>query len=120
LSGRTYKSKQEKPMQAGNSSTRVIAVVGGGTMGADIAASFVASGWRAEIVNPRDAMGESLSARFHAATQKLGARPDLDFARHERLETVPWKEVDLVIEATPERLDVKQDVFKELERLASA
>jgi len=105
-------------MQAGNSSTRVIAVVGGGTMGADIAASFVASGWRAEIVNPRDAMGESLSARFHAATQKLGARPDLDFARHERLETVPWKEVDLVIEATPERLDVKQDVFKELERLA--
>jgi len=107
-------------MQTGNSTTRVIAVIGGGTMGADIAASFAASGWRAEIVNPHDAMAESLPARFHAAMQKLGAHPDLGFQRHERLDTVPWKEVDLVIEATPERLDVKQDVFRELERLALA
>jgi 3-hydroxybutyryl-CoA dehydrogenase len=93
-------------------------VIGGGTMGADIAASFVASGWRAEIVNPPDAMGESLQARLRAAVEKLGASTDLSpFGRHERLDSVPWSQVDLVIEAVPERLDVKREIFAELERV---
>lgn len=105
-------------MQAGTNPTRVVALIGGGTMGADIAASFVASDWRAHIVNPSDAMGKSLQTRFRAAMEKLGAGTDReDFGRHERLDTVPWNEVDLVIEATPERLDIKQEIFKELERL---
>jgi 3-hydroxybutyryl-CoA dehydrogenase len=103
-------------MEKGKS--KVVALVGGGTMGADIAASFVACGWRAEIVNPRDAMGETLDARLRAAMTKLGAEYQASgFRRHERLDTVPWSDVDLVIEATPERLDVKQAVFRDLERL---
>lgn len=105
-------------MQPGTDTARVIAVIGGGTMGADIAASFVASGWRAEIVNPPDAMGESLQARLRAAMDKLGAGTDLSpFKRHERLDSVPWSEVDLVIEAAPERLDVKREIFAQLERV---
>ncbi len=105
-------------MQPGTDTAHVIAVIGGGTMGADIAASFVASGWRAEIVNPPDAMGESLQARLRAAMDKLGASTDLSaFKRHERLDSVPWSEVDLVIEAAPERLDVKREIFAQLERV---
>jgi 3-hydroxybutyryl-CoA dehydrogenase len=100
-------------------SPQTVVLVGGGTMGADIAASFVACGWRAEIVNPPDAMAASLDARLRAAMQKLGEAFDgTRFSRHASLETVPWTSVDLVIEATPERLDVKQAVFRDLERLA--
>ena len=103
-------------------SAGVVAVVGGGTMGADIAARFVAFGWRAEIVNPDDAMGASMEARLLSATSNLHTRPfDISgFVRHKQLATVPWSQIDLVIEAVPERLDVKQAVFAELVQLAKA
>jgi 3-hydroxybutyryl-CoA dehydrogenase len=108
----------DRMTNAANPSKKVV-LVGGGTMGADIAASFVACGWRADIVNPPDAMGASLDKRLRAAMQKLGK--DFDAARfglHQKLEDVRWSDADLVIEATPERLDVKQAVFRDLERLA--
>ena len=98
---------------------RTVAVVGGGTMGGDIAASFVASGWAAHIVNPRDRMLESLPARLESAMRKLGKPYDAaDFTLHETLATLPWSDVDIVIEAAPERLEVKQQIFAELEQRA--
>lgn len=102
-------------------SARVVALVGGGTMGADIAARFVAHGWHAQIVNPDDAMGASLDARLRSAMGKLEAPFDAArFVRHRQLATVPWPQVDLVIEAAPERLDVKQMIFAELVQRAKA
>lgn len=99
--------------------TNSVAIIGGGTMGADIAASFAACGWTAHIVNPQDRMRESLEARLQSAMQKLGVSYDAaDFPLHETLATVPWAEIDIVIEAAPERLDIKQQLFAELVRLA--
>lgn len=100
-------------------SGNTVAVIGGGTMGADIAASFVACGWTAHIVNPQDRMRESLPVRLEAAMKKLG-KPyrAADFPLHETLGALPWQAVDIVIEAAPERLDIKQDLFAGLERLA--
>ncbi|MBN3763494.1 3-hydroxyacyl-CoA dehydrogenase NAD-binding domain-containing protein [Burkholderia sp. Ac-20365] len=96
-----------------------IAVVGGGTMGADIAASFVACGWHAHIVNPRDGMLESMPQRLQSALEKLDRPFEPErFIHHEVLQTVPWQEIDLVIEAAPEQLGIKQEIFAELERLA--
>lgn len=96
-----------------------VAVIGGGTMGGDIAASFVACGWVAHIVNPRDRMLESLPARLESAMRKLGKAYDAaDFGVHETLAALPWQHIDIVIEAAPERLDVKQQIFAELEKLA--
>lgn len=98
---------------------RIVAVIGGGTMGADIAASFAACGWTAHIVNPRDRWRETLCARFAAAMDKLAAAIDpLAFELHERPETLPWEAIDIAIEAIPERLDLKQALFGKLERLA--
>lgn len=106
-------------MTSATSATRVIAVIGGGTMGADIAASFVAGGWRSHIVNPPDRMAETLVARLRSAMSKLGS--DYNQARfglHRSLSTVPWTEVDLVIESVPEDLTTKQRVFADLVRLS--
>jgi 3-hydroxybutyryl-CoA dehydrogenase len=98
---------------------RTVAVVGGGTMGAGIAAGFLAGGWNAWIVNPPDAVSATIDARLHDAIAQLGAAYDAGaVGRSETLAGVPWKQIDLVIEAAPERLDVKQAIFAELERLA--
>lgn len=101
------------------SNRNVVVVVGGGTMGADIAASFAACGWHAEIVNPADRMGASLDTRLAAAMDKLGAAGTGSFTRHLGVETVEWPEADLVIEAIPERLDVKKELFAYLDRACS-
>ncbi|MDH5536958.1 MAG: 3-hydroxyacyl-CoA dehydrogenase NAD-binding domain-containing protein [Betaproteobacteria bacterium] len=98
---------------------KTVAVIGGGTMGADIAASFAACGWSAHIINPQDRMRETLPARLASAMQKL-AKPyrGADFPLHESTASLPWEAIDIVIEAAPERLDVKRQLFAELESLA--
>jgi len=96
---------------------KTIAVIGGGTMGADIAASFAACGWSGHIVNPQDRMRETLPARLASAMRKLG-KPEADFSLHDNADSLPWEAVDMVVEAAPERLDVKRRLFAEFERLA--
>lgn len=98
---------------------RIVAVIGGGTMGADIAATFAAHGWTAHIVNPHDRMRETLPARLESAMSTLGAAYDEAlFPLHERIATLPWESVALAIEAVPERLDLKQQVFEEMVKLS--
>jgi 3-hydroxybutyryl-CoA dehydrogenase len=96
-----------------------IAIIGGGTMGADIAASFAACGWTAHIVNPDDEMLKSLPQRLETALHALGhAFAAEQFVICNTLETLPWPRIDIVIEAIPERLDLKRKVFSRLEYLA--
>ena len=98
---------------------RTVAVIGGGTMGADIAATFAAHGWTAHIVNPQDRMRETLPQRLRAAMDKLGAEySDDGFPLHETIGSVPWERVEIAIEAAPERLDVKQAIFEEMVKLS--
>jgi 3-hydroxybutyryl-CoA dehydrogenase len=97
-----------------------IAVIGGGTMGADIAASFVACGWTAHIVNPADAMLDTMPERLRSAMSKLGkVFEEKAFAHYLELSSVPWKQIDLVIEAAPEDVRIKQEIFAQLEALAN-
>ncbi len=53
--------------------SRHLLIVGGGTMGVDIAASFAAFGWKTSIVNPQDSRFDSIGARFDAAMSRIGA-----------------------------------------------
>jgi 3-hydroxybutyryl-CoA dehydrogenase len=97
-----------------------IAVIGGGTMGADIAASFAACGWTAHIVNPAGAMLDTMNERIRLAMQQLGKRfEDASFTHHFDMLTIPWKDIDLVIEAAPENVEIKQKIFAQLEALAN-
>ncbi len=54
------------------STERHLLVVGGGTMGVDIAASFAIYGWAVTIVNPADSRFESIQDRFDLAIARLG------------------------------------------------
>jgi 3-hydroxybutyryl-CoA dehydrogenase len=99
--------------------SNIVALIGGGTMGADIAASFVACGWTAHIVNPDDEMLRSLPQRLEAALRALGhAFAAEHFVISTTLEDLPWPRIDIVIEAIPERLELKRKVFSQLEYLA--
>ncbi|MDB5866837.1 MAG: 3-hydroxyacyl-CoA dehydrogenase [Betaproteobacteria bacterium] len=99
--------------------SRTVAIIGGGTMGADIAATFGAHGWTAHIVNPHDRMRETLPQRLRAAMEKLGGTYDeTRFPVHDAIGSIPWENVDIAIEAAPERLEVKQQIFEEMVKLS--
>jgi 3-hydroxybutyryl-CoA dehydrogenase len=97
---------------------RVLVVLGGGTMGVDIAASFAVYGWSTIVVNPPDERGKTIHERFDAALARLKKTAPVPLRVVETLSQVAWATVDLVIEAIPEKLALKQHVFAELERLA--
>jgi 3-hydroxybutyryl-CoA dehydrogenase len=100
---------------------RTVALIGGGTMGGDIAASFAARGWIAHIVEPQESSRRTLPQRLASAMKALGATHDMaKFPLHASMDTVPWQAVDIVIEAVPERLALKREVFAELEQRGRA
>lgn len=90
-------------------------VVGGGTMGADVAVVLCRGGCRTTVVesNPERAAGvpqwvQAGLSQLDAAQQvsKLSVAASLD--------EVDWASVDVVIECIPERLDIKQTLFSQL------
>ena len=99
---------------------RTVAVIGGGIMGGDIAIVFAAGGWKVRVMSPSQKTRDALPARGAAGLQTLGAPAahSAHLATHARIEDLPWREVDLVIEAAPEDLPLKQRLFGELEALA--
>ena len=99
--------------------SRTVAVIGGGTMGADIAASFAAHGWSAHIVEPQDASRATLPGRLRSSMEKLGKPYDeAQFPLHASVNTLPWESVALAIEAVPERLELKQQIFEDMVKLS--
>ncbi len=96
-------------------------VIGGGTMGADIAAIFVANGWDVDVVESGAAARETLRSRIATAVDELGAPGALGEAVvRPAISAIDWSRAELVIECVFEALPVKQQVFAELERFAPA
>lgn len=94
-------------------------VVGGGTMGADVAVVLCRAGCHTTVVESDAKRRDDLPARIGHGLQQLSAADRLD-ALHTAasLEDVPWQEIDIVIECIPERLDIKQALFARLQVLA--
>jgi len=96
-------------------------VVGGGTMGADVALGLARAGCRTGVVEPTPQRLDSLTGYFDRGMKSLGAE-----RRRERLwlcgslDEVDWSRIDIVIECIPERLPMKQSLFAELARRARA
>lgn len=95
-----------------------VLVVGGGTMGGDIAASFAAAGAPVQVMSPSQGTRSTLPGRLRAAIAALKADPTgaESVALHASLDSVSWNEVSLVVESVNEDLELKQRVFLELER----
>ena len=97
-----------------------VVIIGGGIMGGDIAVIFAAGNWNVHVMSPSEKTRASLPARLANGLQKLGA-PDSaagGVKTYADLASIPWQEVDLVIEAATEDLALKQKLFSELETLA--
>ena len=105
---------QDRPGQA--------AIIGFGLMGCDIAAIFLAGGWRVTAAEPDRAAWPARLDRVAASLAQLGAPPErvelLDLVA--RLEDIGFADCAAVIEAVPERLALKRDVFAMLDRLVPA
>jgi 3-hydroxybutyryl-CoA dehydrogenase len=98
---------------------RSAAVIGGGTMGADVAAILVAGGWIAHVVEPDPARRAALAEHVAKSCAQLGAPFAAERLHpHAAAAAAPWADIELAIECAPENLALKQRVFAELERLA--
>jgi 3-hydroxybutyryl-CoA dehydrogenase len=106
---------------------RTVAVVGAGTMGAGIAQVCAQTGWRTRLF---DAFPEALEHGMNAieafwdsgiARGKTTAEQKAEWSANLSSTSVLANAVDgadLVVEAIPERIELKQSVFQELESLA--
>lgn len=99
-----------------------LAVIGGGTMGIDIAAIFSAAGVPVEIVEPARERWDAARERLAVSIAHLGAGAHTSLpapvAMHAALEDTGWPAIDLVIECAPENLALKQQIFARMALLA--
>lgn len=100
---------------------RGIGVIGAGRMGAAIAQIFAAEAFDVILVEPQDEARNSALARIEAISHKRGQDPNV--SRRVRLTQALPNELagcSLVIEAAPEKLELKQDIFSRLDAICSA
>ena len=103
-----------------------VAIIGSGTMGSGIAMAFSNAGVPVHLIDVKPELLEratSIMSGNYAATVKKGRLSETEM--RERLGRIttsttfaPVKGVDLVIEAVFEEMDVKQQVFRELDAVA--
>lgn len=95
------------------------AVIGGGTMGADVAMVLARAGCHTTVVESKAERRAALPDHFTRGMNSLG-HPGRRDRLHAvgSLDEVNWPAVDLVIECVPERIDIKAALFAELERRA--
>lgn len=101
---------------------RTAAVIGAGTMGADIAQALIAAGLRTRLLDAdADALARGVE-RIHKSLERAYARGHVNAEEARQpidclLPTSDWTalgDVDLAIEAVPERLSLKQEVMRQL------
>jgi len=98
---------------------RLAVIIGMGLMGCDIAAIFLAGGWRATAAEPDAARWPDAIARVRASIAQLDGDPEA--GAHLTLvaaaEEADYAAAEIVIEAIPERLNLKQALFARLDTL---
>lgn len=100
-----------------------IVVIGGGTMGLDIAQVFAKNGFDVLVRDIRDDIIRASEARLNAGLDKLVAKGKLDEAGKAAItgqiafttELSAAADADLVVEAAVENLEIKKGVFTELD-----
>ncbi len=102
-----------------------IVVIGGGTMGLDIAQVFARSGFTVIVRDINDEIIQKSEARLNKTLDKLVAKGKMDEAGKAAIAskisfTTDLKaasDADLVVEAAIENLDIKKSIFAELDSI---
>jgi 3-hydroxybutyryl-CoA dehydrogenase len=96
-----------------------IAILGGGLMGHGIAQVFACAGHRVRITDPYAEARAKVLQRIETNLEELGLgrAPLANIEVVERLESCV-ESADFVIEAAPENLELKQQIFSDVERVA--
>lgn len=102
-----------------------IVVIGGGTMGLDIAQVFARSGFEVVVRDIKDEIIKASEARLNKALDKLVVKGKMDEAGKKAItdkitftvEMSAAADADLVVEAAIENLEIKKSVFAELDQL---
>ena len=105
-----------------------IVVIGGGTMGLDIAQVFARNGFDVLVRDIRDDIIQASEARLHKGLDKLVAKGKMDEAGKKAItdkiafttDLTLAADADLVIEAAIENLEIKKGVFAELDTICKA
>lgn len=94
-------------------------ILGMGLMGCDIAAIFLAGGWRVTAVEPAEQRWPEVTARVRQSIGQLdgdaGGATALTLSAD--IAAPDYASAEIVIEAVPERLTLKQEVFGKLDTL---
>lgn len=92
-----------------------VVVVGGGTMGADVAIVLARAGCETIVLEQGEARRQQLDALFIDGLRKLGAEHKRErISVCANMEAIDWQHIDLVVECIPEKLASKQALFAEL------
>ncbi|HWK69435.1 MAG TPA: 3-hydroxyacyl-CoA dehydrogenase NAD-binding domain-containing protein [Burkholderiaceae bacterium] len=95
-------------------------VVGGGTMGADVAVVLLRAQCRTTIVEPDASRHATIAARTDAGLAHLDCAENSRYASIvSSLDEADWASAGLVIECIPEQLDLKQKLFGRLVELST-
>jgi len=102
------------------SATRAV-VVGGGTMGADVAVVLLRAGCRVDVVESRAEAHAGIHEKVSGNLAAIGRQDGAGLLRVvATLQEVQWPQTDLVIECIPEVLEYKRKLFASLVELAPA
>lgn len=101
--------------------SKTLVVIGCGLMGCDIAAIFLRSGWSVRAVETNTENWERARDRVALSVSQLDPSATGDkFSLVAAVDELDWKDVELLIEAIPEKMDIKRELFAELDRLVPA
>ncbi len=94
-------------------------ILGMGLMGCDIAAIFLAGGWRVTALEPAEQRWPDVLARVRQSIGQLDGDPERAAALTlvADIAAPDYASAEIVIEAVPERLALKQEVFGKLDTL---
>ena len=118
-----FPSEQQK--EKGYSSMKKIVVIGGGTMGLDIAQVFAKKGFDVVVRDIKDEIIQASEARLNKSLDKLVSKGKMDEAGKKAITDKMTfttdlnlaADADLVVEAAIENLDIKKSIFAELDKI---
>jgi 3-hydroxybutyryl-CoA dehydrogenase len=102
-----------------------VVVIGGGTMGLDIAQTFAKAGYEVVVRDITEEIIKASEARLNKGLDKLVAKGKMDQAAKDAItgkmsfttELAAAADADLVVEAAIENLDIKKKIFAELDSI---